>query len=89
LLLLSKFGLVGSVLRARGGLTESFSRLSAGDHGILLPHHYGFPMVLRDLDTSNMNLFLEDQPTLDDDNFFDDRQDCGVASSRTGGTASI
>ena len=57
------------------GLTVS---LLPRDHSFLFSEHHGLLMLLRCAHASNANLFLENQPPLDNDDFLHDRNDRGV-----------
>jgi hypothetical protein len=48
------------------------------DFDTLLPHHLSFLVAFGNMDTTYVHFFLKKKATLDNDDFFDNRQDCRI-----------
>jgi hypothetical protein len=50
-----------------------------GDLDTLIPHHHSFLVAFGNMDTTYVHFFFENHATLDNDDFFDNRQNCRIA----------
>jgi hypothetical protein len=74
-----RFGLNAPLASRRTGVGVTRIFLAPGDHRLLITKHHLFLIAFGRAHLSDTNLFLQNEPSFDEQHFLDDGNDRGVA----------